>query len=102
MSLPFEDDGDRLAQLQTLGGQFRVSGHLIWGILQEDYLDQSVGSGHSVNASQPILLARDIDTKDVEVDAEVDEIAGKRRSFIVGYPPEPDGTGMVRFRLQDR
>lgn len=102
MSVPFEDDADRLALLQSLGGPIRLNGKVVEAILREEYVGQEVGDDQMVEASQPYLYLRESDVEGVPDDATVEEIDGRRRKFVIAYPAQPDGAGMVRLYLQDQ
>lgn len=99
MTVPFEDDADRRGQLESLGEQWVIDDRHGYGILDEDYEPQDLGSGHSVEATTPVLMVCAADFPDVRVDSQVRQVAGEQARYVVAHPPEPTRTGMVRLRL---
>lgn len=97
MALPYEDDDDRLAQLESLGEQWIVNDRAIYAIPQEDYVTEDLG-GHGVEASMPMILVRLIDIPDVEVDSRAVQVE-TGYEYTVALPPQPDGTGMAHLML---
>lgn len=102
MVVPFEDDDDRRAQLETLGSLFLVDGREVYGILRDEYLSADVGDGYGVESSMPTLTVCRTDVPDVRKGSEVVEVGESERRYSVVLPPEPDGAGDVKLRLNDQ
>lgn len=95
--LPYEDDADRRANLQSLGELVRVDGTEGYGIITEPYDAADLGDGVSVENRPRTLSICEVDFPDVELHSLVER--GNDR-WVVIAPPERDGTGIVRLRLQ--
>lgn len=84
-----ETDADRLAMIQSLGGQLisHVQGSF-WAIFDRDFALTIDGA---VETRQPALTARTIDVTNLAKDIVLD-VAGEAYRI---KRPEPDGTGMT-------
>lgn len=70
----------------------------MFGILREDEEPLDVDSGHRVSGALLTLTLVDADVPDLQIQADVLRVADNAR-WVVEYPPERDGTGMVRVHL---
>jgi hypothetical protein len=94
----FENEADRLAIIQSLGGQLlRIDGGTFWAIFDHEYID--VGSDEPrIESTQPVLTCRTSDVgrllinKDTLLEIEAGDYQVRRH--------EPDGTGMSRLILR--
>lgn len=98
MGVPFEDDDDRRAQLEELGEEFVVKGVSVLGILTETEDPLDVESGHTVQSSLLRLTLVDADVPDLNIGDPVERVGDSAR-WVVQFPPQRDGTGVVRAFL---
>lgn len=93
-----ENDADRLATIQGLGGQLvRTDRGNFCAILDSDFSAASFSDGARVNSESPHLTCRTSDVKRLQLDVTgtvLDtQVDGETRRYSV-REHQPDGTGM--------
>lgn len=87
-----ETDADRLAMIQSLGGQLvRTPGGDFWAIFDNDFLLSG-----NIETRAPALTARSIDVESLSKDSPVE--VGSTTYRVKS--PQPDGTGMTLLILK--
>ena len=89
-----ETDADRLALLRDLGESVYIDGCQVYGVFDNDYLEDLDGPG--ISSGAPVITVRSSDVRGVVPGAEV-IYAGD--TFTV-REIEPDGTGVSLLRLR--
>lgn len=90
----FESDADRLALIQSLGGQLvRYEGGEFWAIFEKEYYEVAFAGGPAIESAAPAFTAvRTIDVQALGKDTPL-HIDGETDAYLI-KKHQPDGTGM--------
>lgn len=100
MTLPYEDEDDRRAHVETFGEQFDTGkATKLLGIPLPEYRESSLGQLTVANPMMGIeCLTSDVAEHELVKQSKVTRVSDSTDYFVKDF--EPDGTGMTVLRLR--